>query len=1288
MAIEGLTKEEAQKKLDENKAISAQLKSQIGSSKEMILTMAIKSGESDAGLINLGFDQVTIDTFREKIKIGNLKEELKKTIAEQAEETKKTNEEQAEVIKQSIEEHLEKKEAEEEARNASTLLGKKLRKVGLKEKDFESIPEWATLTEPQKMLVIEQASQQIFVDVKKEGEKRFNEKNKINGTFNVFKWRPSALGKVWKKIWKSSYVNSQSKEALEDFRSGKLKPDEEVLGALTKRMSELNLKVIDNAGKPSIEFIQIDPAMSPEVKEAVEKYNEKANEFSKMPDSWKNERAAKGLGSEKNYDKYILLEHEYNEAKKKVIDLRAKKYKDEGMEASLAVEKAQTFMCEKDYKISMMQFTNTSPDAILEMEKLQESSSWKKLANNENLWRASYMGLGYASRWALRGFATLAGPITAATIGALRAKRKAEQKINKAFSEGREGKTFREMTREERMLAREKYSNNFKKDDAGNVMLDEQGTPIMANGKPYQPGQIFEDKNSSKDMELKGKILKEASKVISGKDVNAREVAGFIDADSQIQRLENILNKIGGTTNPGEKARLILELERRSNYIRSKLEEGLINYGTNNPVGINYEMLRLLSKAAVEIQANKPNFADIPDELIEIKVMSMDGSSRMEKRQLRDLIQEDNRDVAVILERLRQKNEIGFDDKQAAFKKHEIIRGALVAATFSGLAYEIRDIQERLGLTINWSSILGHHQDKVAGAIGMTKVSNNEMLQNLPSKDSVLTSSIKDTVNVNTVPANIPDSAHITTQTNLNDTLPPTPKAEVKVPVDDQPTVKADGSPKIKVAPKLEKVADISKSPVVEDNFNKNIKLDDKDIISTAKISTESTILDESAIKTENVDFQEGVNTENVALNGTELNSTVNNESIDLSGAHQVTGTTAPVNIDTVPTPKVEENDIDLSGARKISGPSITAEKVDEYGLGTVTKTETPIIMDNNVRPTQPDGFSNEGIGSGKIIKPTEAVGGYNTGEETGNVYPRSGAIKGGPNPGTTSREVPMTDREAIFTNKGNGVYENAVNNSTGEGLPIESDPRHLETAREIRQTFGNKTVLIDKPEYPTIDDTKDGLKYDDWNTANDQMFEQKGLNFDSYEDFNKERELQQLFGTNVRVENVPKVIYDPVLGRNVPGPDVRVTQEYFRPTEEWKIVEKIPAKYFMQEDFLNGNNLPKADLDKLVRKGIISQNPLTGTYSFSHRNEVERLSGFYKKLVGSKDYEKFVDKVEHTLGNEKPIGNENTFSILLLLSKFKKLQNRFLSKSETVKINLEIFETHFSYLANNILQF
>ena len=1188
MAIEGLTKEEAQKKLDENKAISAQLKSELGSNKEMILTMAIKSGETDAGLINLGFDQITIDTFREKIKMGNLREELKKTIAEQAEENKKINEEQVENVKFEIEWQLEQKEKEEERQKAGTTLGKKLRQVGLKEKDFESMPEWASLTEPQKMLVIEQASQQIFVDVKKEGERRFNEKNKLNGSFNPLKWRPSALGKVWKKIWKLSYVNSQSKEALDDFRSGELKPDQEVLQSLTKRMSELDLKVVDKAGKPSIEFIQIDPAMSPEVKEAVEKYNEIANEFSKMPDSWKNERAAKGLGSEKNHDKYILLEYEYNEAKKKVIDLRAKKYKDEGMGASLAVEKAQTYMCEKDYKIAMMQFTNTSPDAILEMEKLEESSSWKKLSNNENLWRASYIGLGYAGRWALKGFGLVAAPITAATIGAWRAKRKAEQKINKAFSEGREDKTFREMTEEERLAKR----------NAGE--------------------DLFEDKNDNKNL---------LTKVVSGKDVNAREVAGFIDADSQIQRLENILSKIGGSTNPGEKARLLLELERRSTYIRSKLEEGLINYGTNNPIGTNYEMLRLLSKAAVEIQANKPNLADIPDELIDIKVMSADGSSRIEKRQLRDLIQEDNRDVAITLERLRQKNEIGFDEKQSAFKKNEMVRGALVAAGFGVLGHTIHYAQEKLGLS--FGNLFGHHHDKVAGAIGMTKVSNNEALQNIASKDSVLSVSIKDTVNnVNTVPTNIPDSAHITTETNLNDTLPVIPKAEVKVAIDDQAAVKTDGAPKIKVAPKLEKISSIPKPPTIEDNLSKNIKLDDKDIVTAPKISTEPTIIDESNIKTGEMEFQNGIN----------------NENIDLSGAHQVTGAGVLTNTtETVPTSNLDQNNIDISGARKISGPDIVTEKVDEYGLGTVTKTETPILMDDNVRPTQPGGFSNEGIGSGKIIKPTEAVGGYQTGEETGNVYPNSGAIKGGPNPGIISREVPMTDREAIFTNKGNDVLENGVNTNPGEGLPIESDPRHFETTKEIRQAFGSKTVLIEKADYPTLDQTESGINYNDWNTANDNMFEQKGLNFDSYEDFNKERELQELFGVNNHTNVPAKIVYDNALGKNVEIPKhVSISQEYFRDMPTWKIIEKVPAKYFMQEDFLNGNNISQENLNALVRKGIISQNPLTGTYSFSHRNEIERLSSTYKELVSSRDYKKFIDKVEYTLGNEKPIGNEN----------------------------------------------
>lgn len=1193
MAIEGLTKEEAQKKLEENKAVSAQIKNQLNSSKEVILRMAINNGASDSELLNLKFDQNTIYEFREKIKRENLHEELKKTIAEQAEETKKINEEQVEDIKFEIKWQLEQKEKEEEAKNAGTVIGRKLRATGLREKDFESIPEWANLTEPQKMLVLEQISQNVLSNVKKIGEKRFNEKNRIS--FKAKDFNPLRFAKkIGNNLIKSVWISKEEKQAVQDFKNGKLKPDQDVLQSLTERMADLNLKVIENGGKPSIEFIEVGTGAPKEVEEAIKNYNEIANEFSQIPDAWKNERAAKGLGGKKNYEKYIEIEHAYKEAKKIVIDQQAKYYTSLGSDPKLADQKAKLEMKDTDFKVAMMQFTNTNPDATAELKKIENEASIKRLFNNENAWRSLYIGSGYLGRKGLGLLSSFAAPITAATIGWFRSKRKAEQKINTAFSEGREGKTFQEMTAEERLAKR----------NAGK--------------------SLFEDKNANKSA---------LTKVLSGKDVNAREVAGFIDADSQIQRLENTLDKLKNSTSPGEKARLVSELERRLDYVQNKLDEGLINYGTSNPIGNNYELLRLLSQGAVEKQANIPDFTAIPDQLIDIKVMSVDGSSRIEKKQLRDLIQEDNRDAAIVLERLRQHNETRFDDKQAKFKTQEMRRGALVAAGFSTLGWLIRHIQES-----------GHHAGEIVSGGTTTTTSSGLENHNMPAQNVADTVTTKSELSTDTIPS--PkinnDSLSIKTSPDVNTDSIPTPPKTAEVTLDDHP--KPTDNIENAVKPKIEKIVTAPKPPVIEDNLSKNIKIDNQDVASVPKISTEPIIVDESTIKTEGVDFQEGVNTENAALNTNEVITPINNESIDLSGAHQVTGAPNIVDkMETIPkVPNVDENNIDLSGARKISRPDIVTEKVDEYGLGTVTKTETPILMDDNIRPTQPGGFNNESIGSGKVIKPTGAVGGYNTGEETGNIYPRSGALKGGPNPGIISREVPMTDREAIFTNKGNNVFENGVDNNVNENLPIESDPRHFETAREIRQTFGRQTVLIDKAEYPTIDDTEDGLKYDDWNTANDQLFERHKLEFDSYEDFNKERELQQLFGTNTRVENVPKVVYDPVLGRNVPGPDVRVIQQYFRPTDEWKIVEKIPAKYFMQEDFLNGNNLPKADLDKLVSKGIITQNPLTGTYSFSQRNEVERLSLFYKKLVGSKDYEKFIDKVEHTLGNDRPIGNEN----------------------------------------------
>ena len=314
MSTEGLTKEQAEQKLTQNNQTLTALEEQSRKSKETILRLAIGAGKSDSELLTLGFDQEMIDSIRNKNRREKDTEEIKKIIAEKAEEIKKINEEQVEDVKFEIKWQLEQKEKEEEAKNASTVIGRKLRQIGLKEKDFESIPEWVNFTEPQKMLLIEQASQSVLSNVKQEGEKRFQTKYGIKASLNPMKWRPSIFKKIIPNIGKSLWISKQEKEAVQDFKTGRLKPDQETLQTLTERMVGMNLKIIDKEGKPSIEFIQIGANTPENVKEVINKYNEIANEFSKIPDAWKTERVAKSLGGKKNYEKYIEIEYEYNKA--------------------------------------------------------------------------------------------------------------------------------------------------------------------------------------------------------------------------------------------------------------------------------------------------------------------------------------------------------------------------------------------------------------------------------------------------------------------------------------------------------------------------------------------------------------------------------------------------------------------------------------------------------------------------------------------------------------------------------------------------------------------------------------------------------------------------------------------------------------------------------------------------------------------------------------------------------------------------------------------------------------
>jgi len=140
-------------------------------------------------------------------------------------------------------------------------------------------------------------------------------------------------------------------------------------------------------------------------------------------------------------------------------------------------------------------------------------------------------------------------------LGGIRARKKAGQKIDATFKSGREEKTFRER-------------------EAGNR------------------SGFFNDKN-------KQGII---SKTLSGKQVSTKEVAAFVDADSQIHRLDNLLTKMEGAKNPKEKSRVASHISTRIKYIEIKNKEGLINYGTKNAIATNYKLLELTSRLSFLIK--------------------------------------------------------------------------------------------------------------------------------------------------------------------------------------------------------------------------------------------------------------------------------------------------------------------------------------------------------------------------------------------------------------------------------------------------------------------------------------------------------------------------------------------------------------------------------------------------------------------------------------------------------------------------------------------------------------
>lgn len=1094
--------------------------------------------------------------------------------------------------------------------------------------------EWTPLTHGQKMLVLEQMSQGTLANIEEGAKERFAEKNKIS--FKAKDFNPIKLGqKIWRNLAKPYYINKEKKALAQEVQEGKAPFDVKRFNQLVKMNYEMDLdvKVID--GKAVMQFASVEEGASPEAKIAIEEFNKAANDYARMPDTWRNERAAKSTDefSKKNHEKYLEAKNKYEEARSAMIAAKMEENKDLGSLRS--VERSVLLGVKKiDYQIATLQNENTNPEASEEIKRILESSAYQALfKDSETIWRGLYMGLGAGARALTSselGAAT--GPVIASIIGGWRARRKANEKINAAFKEGRKQKSFREMTADKRIA----FRGGYILDPNGIEITDKDGKTIKVKYEELEvknkDGSISksrvpvrdQDKAMFGDKNADLGILGTAGKVMSGFDVNTKEVAGFIDADSQIQRLERLLGKLRADPSDLERNNIISELNGRVQFIEFKLDQGLVNYSEKNPSATGYQMLELLSEAAVECEIQKDNLdtsniaegfmttqENYETSLREQKIKLPDGKeeNKYTEEEIEEFLREpleafqrqearrslSGEEGGSLLNKIIEKGQGKLEEKQKKFVRNETLRGAAVGATFSILGRKIVEnfIQakhyspdEVIKTTSGATETLGKNLGKVASNDSISipkegvKVADSNFVQN----ENGLANNQTNTPPISTPTEQEAPKIVETPKSNIPDKAEPQPApSKPKVQAEDG-TTKNTSNPNNKTAPKA--------NDVKVDRTPKNIDTDNTKGTPKAPMDSEAKPIPK-APEDADVDVKD-IPKEN---------------EIDESGLKKET---PPLDNDVKPIPK-EEGEIPKPDNKPLDTTSSSQENSGEAR-------NTNLERQSEVASNAEKDVSQEVHSEGEIEE-------VETEEEPVDESSLKKTVETEESFDSGSREnVPEPTRI-------NADLENREAN-----LPTNNDPRNLEDMKGVRQTFGRSNILVTNK---APDDVKiNQLDYKEWNNATDHLFEKKNIPLESYESYEKERTLQTLFG-----HATYSTEYEPSLDKNTFGTNV----DYFREQPEWKIIEKIPARYFF--DFNNvtevsGNTLidiPKANIEKLVKAGWLIPKTveidgiLVNRFEFVNKEELIRMANTYQKFDAL---------------NSEPIGNENIEKYITRITK------------------------------------
>jgi len=563
---------------------------------------------------------------------------------------------------------IEKKFTSEEDFIASKF--KDAERLGVKKEDFENIEGFKNLSKGQQALLIDNFLKYSFTVVEESALSKMEEE----------KSKAGLLGKVSRSIFQKGYYEHYKAQAVKEI-SQKDKDElftnsiREMAKKLSSEESGIDADIDITRGEIKIRYTGWlnEKALSAEENKILQDFNEKASQLQKIPLEWEYSKSLK--------NKFEIAKQEYNKALAKLAELEEKK-----TDKKTAIER----IADINKKVNFQRFFETSADVEKELSNITSQHLWIRIIKSVAFERGSYFGFGMASRALATGALGIIGaPAAAAAMGGFMGRKRAIEELKRESLLARGGKEQKVKTKVSsirkvklanlrKQLKKEKDPQKIKalKEEI-DLRSQKTNNLIYLSTLEKNPEKLQKIRN-----ELDARFAQKATK---------ENLLNFVDAEKLSSKLERLITelemeldmmeldmndlldnsdnkdsdkikKLQNNKDSDKIKKLRTELSNRLLYTQTKIESGLVRYGSEERIIAQYDLLELMSRAQVLVgfQTDK----DVRTETLE-----------------------------------RLDSFLAFKEKKISkYVRNRMIKGALYGAAFATAGYLFRDLYHHINI--------------------------------------------------------------------------------------------------------------------------------------------------------------------------------------------------------------------------------------------------------------------------------------------------------------------------------------------------------------------------------------------------------------------------------------------------------------------------------------------------------------------------------------------------------------------------------------------------------------